>query len=796
MRILQERCLRDDLPAEAAARVIAHVKAKRVYFNELIRQGQVQLSGVLVDPATIPSTVDDDGLGRAAPFMSTINGADGAPDSDTEVVRKVRQCLLALQSSSHHLHDLLKSLPQGTSEQCMNSKQLPGVFSSCDIGEHLAQGVYSSVCEWGFVLWPVLLAADPTAERCEGIVRFRRQEALGTALRRPNPHADGKECSSAAAASVPSAELRSVVKSAKHAKPSDGHAILELPYKDSTFEYTIVIQESKKMGLSDFEGDFLKSCKEATSSLAVDCSNFRIQEAWMPAAAGDAGGQREGMRASPYPPKYIFQVSGVELHVFAVEALASDLFVVYQVAAGSLEDKPLDHAKLSRLPSADVQLDCDNLLFVSYAIIRQLQAWLHSAKPSVVKGEGNVSLLKHTSTKVAGRKEGPNGPNNAGSVRAEASASLKLFGSSLENLKTRYALGDAVWNHPHSVVLRAVRRADSKPVVLKRCLFETAVATLRADHLLRSATSAGGGIAQAGTASDVACDCVTVPVLEFFFDPVPSDPRAPRMATLVFPQLSEVCVPSEVSLRQRRDDLVAEEALAWFWDFSIQLADRVSTLHSLQLSHGDLKPLNVMVDDSSGRVCLIDMGQSQYPLDTGTLHYQHGTRHWRPPELVSFEFAWSEAGDRWSLGAVILHALFSSMNAIAFDAVVTGPYDDDDVDEACDQLQELYDDAEWVRALRAVLRGCFGASYLGHLRYTATRMRDELQQAFELYLGKLSWVAFRHCTHHLICISVRVYSCTQSSAVGCTCIAALLSFHRYLDCLCSLEYGIHIIHRR
>jgi len=804
LRIIPERFLQDHFSKDVAQKVSEHVNAKRAYLEDLLRQGRDILApagvggpagGGGVSAQRIPSTDASPGTTshQSAPQSPRPSfQTDGHPESNALVVEKVRKCLSGLQACWNDLDDLLNNMPQGVSASWL--KQLHSIFVSCNDNEQVAQAVYAPVCEWAFVLWPVLLANDPLTGGFQGTVRFQRQEALESSLHRQVPSNIGDGAPSF------------FRKSAKHAKKPDGHAILELPHNGSTFEYTIMLQESKDIGLSNFEDDFVKACKEAKNSIGFDCNNWQIPKPWCPR------GGRPGMRASPYPPKYIFQVTGVELHVFAVEALERDVAVVYQVAAGSLENKQIDSEKQNRLPSASVTVDSGNLLFISYAILRQLQDWLHAIRPNIAPGQGNVvaalapvtpakaasgdgsvnaSNTRNAEAKTAASKAGgpgtsrkPNvGNRKSSNVLTDVPASFRHMGV-YESLESRFVLGDVVWEHPNSGVIQAVRRADNREVVVKRCRFETALATVRADYLLRSAAVDSqmnmDGENRAGAGIDVSRDStsyidIVVPVLEFFFDPVPQDSKSLRMATLVFPRLSEVTVPAQTVLRQQRDEPVAPEALAWFWDFAIQLADRVSALHSLQLSHGDLKPLNVMIDEPSGRVVLIDMGQSQYPLDSGTLHYTHGTRHWRPPELVSFNFACSDAADRWGLGAVILHALFSAMNALAFDEAVDGPYDHEDVDEACDQLQQLYDDAEWVKALRATLEGCFGPSFHGHLRYSAARMREELQMAFELYSGNF-------------CVAFDVASSFWSCFNGPLCFANRFSWDRVFAC-----YHVNVI---
>ncbi|KAI0092381.1 kinase-like domain-containing protein [Irpex rosettiformis] len=97
-----------------------------------------------------------------------------------------------------------------------------------------------------------------------------------------------------------------------------------------------------------------------------------------------------------------------------------------------------------------------------------------------------------------------------------------------------------------------------------------------------------------------------------------------------------------------------------------QLVDAVAHLHSLGISHCDIKPRNILVD-SDFKVTLIDFGNcitrpECIPLGHGRViygdpDYYRGTRRFYPPEILNeLEFD-AEAADVWALGLVLCHML-------------------------------------------------------------------------------------------------------------------------------------------
>lgn len=701
--------------------------------------------------------------------------------------------LTGLRTVSNDLHTLFTK-PWSSGQQI--GDQLVGITSSRKDNEQVAQATYSPECEWGFGLWPILL---PSPERGDfpGCVRFQRQEALQSSRHR-DQGSDQHTSETASARTVSGAEESSFTKPANQAKKPDGHAIWDLTQGSCTYSYSVMLQESKDDSLSKFQDDFVKSCKEAANSIAMDSRHFKCAGLWLPA-------DREGMRACPFPPKYIYQVSGGELHIFALEAADAETYLVYQVAAGNMASTHSDRSeKIDLLPSVGIPMKYGELLFASFAILRQLQEWYKAVDPKICgRNSGNIVPAKFQqatpnakssqdgsrSQQDSGASKRANTPGPAGRAtvggrqqrqqqqqqqqhqhdhhqqhqlqlqqpQATPSTFLRPFGTGAEDsvcraLELRYELGDVMWDQPHSAVWKAIRRADGKPVVLKRCRLDTALATLRADYLLRSSiarnhdderwkeeqrATSGHSLRSLsvgdGSRGAYSYDACAVPVLECFFDAAADDDSfvapAPSMATLVFPQLDEVCVPGQSPWQP-------SESLAWFWDFAIQLSDRVAEMHAHQLSHGDLKPLNILRDGTSGRLVLIDLGQSKYPLHLGVFQSWNGTDNWRCPYSNHGQVS-SEAADCWSLGAVILHALLCAENRATFTGPIMWPYDDRMLQTACEVLRRWYGgDATWVEGLRQALFKNVSEYCPLESRYSAADLRDALRRLYAEYEGR------------------------------------------------------------
>jgi len=448
--------------------------------------------------------------------------------------------------------------------------------------------------------------------------------------------------------------------------------------------------------------------------------------------------------------------------VFAVEAVAHDVYVSYCVACGTLgvgDELPKQIAQFvarrplnssaNAVPALAVEENYGCLVFVaSYAILWQVLTWHAAVKPSFTVGT-RVSPSKHaiqTPERPLALPSGAYGPRppqiDAAATTAQAGTSLGTSGSS-KSLQSRYALDSLLWNNPsHSMVWAATRYSDGTKVVIKRCRINTALRSVRADLLLRSNRAGPDGSAVSVKSENKivdACDAntmiVVVPLLEFFYDEQVTESFSgidgaddDIGATLVFPLFQMAQKP-----------LTAEPpgsatALAWFWDFSLQLADRVAALHAMDLSHGDIKPSNIVVDPVTKRVCLIDMGQSQHPATFGTLNSRSGTNYWRAPELETHNGSCSSlSGDQWGLAAVILRALCCAMYQIRFEEEHGGAFDNETLNHLYAQFADLFGRPAWLDGLFDILWGSMHPYQPKQL--AAADMLHALHKLHQSYVG-------------------------------------------------------------
>lgn len=116
--------------------------------------------------------------------------------------------------------------------------------------------------------------------------------------------------------------------------------------------------------------------------------------------------------------------------------------------------------------------------------------------------------------------------------------------------------------------------------------------------------------------------------------------------------------------QHRKDPLTSEELRKLI----LQVADALKYLHSLGITHRDIKPQNILVlgRKASFHVKLSDFGISK---DVGTLRTNCGTPQYIPPEIRSVFLQWSREPDPvkrrqirydnkvdiWSFGLVLLH---------------------------------------------------------------------------------------------------------------------------------------------
>lgn len=86
----------------------------------------------------------------------------------------------------------------------------------------------------------------------------------------------------------------------------------------------------------------------------------------------------------------------------------------------------------------------------------------------------------------------------------------------------------------------------------------------------------------------------------------------------------------------------------------IEIAEALEIIHRAGYLYRDLKPQNVMLDGISGRVKLIDFGTLFKRTDENPLLFE--SEGYTPPEFMDSKEKFSEAGDIYSLGALLYEA--------------------------------------------------------------------------------------------------------------------------------------------
>ena len=79
-------------------------------------------------------------------------------------------------------------------------------------------------------------------------------------------------------------------------------------------------------------------------------------------------------------------------------------------------------------------------------------------------------------------------------------------------------------------------------------------------------------------------------------------------------------------------------------------------IHSRNIIHGDLKPSNILFDNS-GNIRLVDFGLAAY-MDKDTSRRRSGTLEFAPPEIIK-NGAFSIQSDLYSLGLIFYEFLFN-----------------------------------------------------------------------------------------------------------------------------------------
>jgi len=92
------------------------------------------------------------------------------------------------------------------------------------------------------------------------------------------------------------------------------------------------------------------------------------------------------------------------------------------------------------------------------------------------------------------------------------------------------------------------------------------------------------------------------------------------------------------------------EELKSYYDQLLITLDRI---HNLGITHGDIKPSNVLYEESTKTVYIIDFDLSF----TGSMIHEYGTKGYRAPEILNSEICTNKI-DMWSLGAMFTNDIF------------------------------------------------------------------------------------------------------------------------------------------
>lgn len=102
-----------------------------------------------------------------------------------------------------------------------------------------------------------------------------------------------------------------------------------------------------------------------------------------------------------------------------------------------------------------------------------------------------------------------------------------------------------------------------------------------------------------------------------------------------------------------------------------QLVDAVKYLHSQCIAHCDIKPENIIINEESGQLKLIDFGEATFIENSEGVNSRQrnrrirGTLPYLPPEILSKDNdttgIFCDKIDTWSCGIVLFNILFKSM---------------------------------------------------------------------------------------------------------------------------------------
>lgn len=99
--------------------------------------------------------------------------------------------------------------------------------------------------------------------------------------------------------------------------------------------------------------------------------------------------------------------------------------------------------------------------------------------------------------------------------------------------------------------------------------------------------------------------------------------------------------------------------------FAFQMFAGLNYIHSIGITHRDLKPQNILVDTDSGELKICDFGSAKELLPTEKSVSYIASRYYRAPELIYDCTTYSSSIDIWAAGCVISEMLMAGMPIFA-----------------------------------------------------------------------------------------------------------------------------------
>lgn len=99
-----------------------------------------------------------------------------------------------------------------------------------------------------------------------------------------------------------------------------------------------------------------------------------------------------------------------------------------------------------------------------------------------------------------------------------------------------------------------------------------------------------------------------------------------------------------------------------FKQISLQLLKGLNSMHSVGIAHRDLKPDNILINESSLEVVVADLGSAKKIDSNGGGISYICSRAYRAPELLLGSTVYGTAIDLWSLGCVLIEMITESTN--------------------------------------------------------------------------------------------------------------------------------------